>query len=108
MKCDRKINDLECYAQKILFPSQKISFGCNQVKRPIEEDERWKQNTDQAVLQRSNKNISEGRLFHGRAINYRKDGSEFLMEWKIVLIRNEKDEITPYLVNQKDVSDQQR
>jgi len=61
-------------------------------------------NTDKAVLERLNKDISEGRLFHGQAINYRKDGSEFLMEWKIAPIRNEKDEITHYLAIQRDVS----
>ena len=37
-------------------------------------------NTDQTVIERLNKDISEGRLFHGQAINYRKDGSEFMME----------------------------
>ena len=61
-------------------------------------------NTDQAVLERLNTDISEGRLFHGQAINYRKDGSEFMMEWKIAPIRNEKDEITHYLAIQRDVS----
>lgn len=60
-------------------------------------------NTDQAVLERLNKDISEGRLFHGQAINYRKDGSEFMMEWKIAPIRNEKDEITHYLAIQREV-----
>ena len=62
-------------------------------------------NTDQAVLERLNNDISEGRLFHGQAINYRKDGSEFMMEWKIAPIRNEKDEITHYLAIQRDVSE---
>ena len=61
-------------------------------------------NTDQTVIERLNKDISEGRLFHGQAINYRKDGSEFMMEWKIVPIRNQKDEITHYLAIQRDVS----
>ena len=61
-------------------------------------------NTDPAVLERLNTDISEGRLFHGQAINYRKDGSEFMMEWKIAPIRNEKDEITHYLAIQRDVS----
>ena len=61
-------------------------------------------NTDQAVLERLNSDISEGRLFHGQAINYRKDGSEFMMEWKIAPIRNEKDEVTHYLAIQRDVS----
>ena len=61
-------------------------------------------NTDKAVLERLNKNIAEGELFHGQAINYRKDGSEFMMEWKIAPIRNENDEITHYLAIQRDVS----
>ena len=64
-------------------------------------------NTDQAVMERLNKDISEGKLFHGQAINYRKDGSEFMMEWKIVPIRNEKDEISHYIAIQRDVSDSQ-
>ena len=63
-------------------------------------------NTDKAVLERLNKAIADGELFHGQAINYRKDGSEFMMEWKIAPIRNEKDEITHYLAIQRDVSHQ--
>jgi len=47
-------------------------------------------NADQTVLERLNEDISDGRLFHGRAINYRKDIFEFMMEWKIIPIRNEK------------------
>lgn len=61
-------------------------------------------NTDKEVLQRLNQNIADGEMFHGRAINYRKDGSEFMMEWKIAPIRNEKDEITHFLAIQRDVS----
>ena len=60
--------------------------------------------TDKAVIERLNKDIAEGQLFHGQAINYRKDGSEFMMEWKIAPIRNETDEITHYLAIQRDVS----
>jgi PAS domain S-box-containing protein len=61
-------------------------------------------NTDKEVLRRLNQNIADGELFHGRAINYRKDGSEFMMEWKIAPIHNEKDEITHYLAIQREVS----
>jgi PAS domain S-box-containing protein len=61
-------------------------------------------NTDAEVLKRLNQNIADGELFHGQAINYRKDGSEFMMEWKIAPIRNEKDEITHYLAIQRDVT----
>jgi PAS domain S-box-containing protein len=61
-------------------------------------------NTDKEVLERLNKNIAEGELFHGQAINYRKDGSEFMMDWKIAPIKNENEEITHYLAIQRKVS----
>ena len=61
-------------------------------------------NTDQKVIDRLNADISQGRVFHGQAVNYRKDGSEFMMEWKIAPVRNEKNDITHYLAVQRDVS----
>jgi PAS domain S-box-containing protein len=60
--------------------------------------------TDPTVLDRLSQDIKAGRLFHGRAVNYRKDGSEFMMEWKIAPIRNALGEIRHYLAIQKDVS----
>ena len=62
-------------------------------------------NTDQAVLKRLNNDASGGRLFHGQAVNYRKDGSEFMKEWKIVPILNEMDQITRYRANQRDIGE---
>jgi PAS domain S-box-containing protein len=59
--------------------------------------------TDAEVINRLNQNIKDGELFHGQAINYRRDGSEFMMEWKIAPIRNEKEEITHYLAIQREV-----
>ncbi len=58
--------------------------------------------TDPEVLERLNRNLAQGELFFGKAINYRKDGSTFMMEWKIAPIRNEKDEITHYLAIQRE------
>ena len=60
-------------------------------------------NPDPNVLARLSRDISAGEAFHGRAVNYRKNGTEFMMEWKIVPIRGEGDEITHYLAIQKDV-----
>ena len=60
--------------------------------------------TDTAVLERLNENIRNGELFHGRAVNYRKDGSQFMMEWKIVPIKDNQGEVSHYLAIQKDVS----
>jgi PAS domain S-box-containing protein len=61
-------------------------------------------NTDPEVLSRLSQDLAEGRLFYGKAINYRKDGSQFMMEWKIAPISNEKDEITHYLAIQREIS----
>jgi PAS domain S-box-containing protein len=60
--------------------------------------------TERSVLDRLKEEISEGQIFHGQATNYRKDGSEFLMEWKIAPIRNAEDEITHYLALQRDIT----
>jgi PAS domain S-box-containing protein len=60
--------------------------------------------TDPWVIENLSKDISEGKLFHGKTVNYRKDGSEFMMEWKIIPIKNEKKEITHFLAIQRDVS----
>ena len=60
--------------------------------------------TDPEVIQRLGQNITDGELFYGQAINYRKDGSEFMMEWKIAPIRNDKDEVTHYLAIQREVT----
>ena len=60
--------------------------------------------TDRAVLDRLGQTLSEGGLFHDEAINYRKDGSEFVMEWKIVPIRNEKEVTSHYLAIQRDIT----
>jgi hypothetical protein len=60
--------------------------------------------TDPEVINRLNQNLDEGKLFFGKPLNYRKDGSTFLMEWKIAPIRNDKDEITHYLAIQQEAS----
>jgi PAS domain S-box-containing protein len=57
--------------------------------------------TDMAVIDQLNMDLSHGKVFHGRAINYRKDGSTFIMQWKIAPIHNEKNEITHYLAIQQ-------
>lgn len=60
--------------------------------------------TNPEEIARLSSEIEAGEIFHGRAINYRKDGSQFMMEWKIVPIRNALKDISHYLAIQKDVS----
>ena len=42
--------------------------------------------TDQVVIARLRADLDAGRSFAGQAVNYRKDGSAFLMEWSIAAI----------------------
>mgnify|MGYP001814517019 CR=1 FL=1 len=60
--------------------------------------------TDPGVLKELKDQISKGEVFHGQAINYRKDGSMFLMDWKIVPICSSGDDISHYLAIQQKVS----
>lgn len=60
--------------------------------------------TSQWVLDQLKEKLESSKLFHGRTVNYRKDGSEFLMEWKIMPIRNADDEISHYLAIQREIT----
>ena len=64
--------------------------------------------TDPKVIQQLNEDLAAGRLFHGRAVNYKRDGSTFIMEWKIVPIHGRDKKVTHYLAIQRDVTEQER
>ena len=40
--------------------------------------------TDAAVLQRLHADMAAKRVFEGKAVNYRKDGSDFTMLWRVI------------------------
>ena len=61
--------------------------------------------SDPEVLKELAENLEKGETFHGKTFNYRKDGSEFLMEWKIVPIRGVEGEIANYLAIQREVEE---
>lgn len=63
--------------------------------------------TDPDVVKQLNEDLNAGNLFHGQAINYRRDGSTFLMEWKIVPIQGVDEKVSHYLAIQRDVTDQE-
>jgi PAS domain S-box-containing protein len=60
--------------------------------------------TDRAVLDRLRKNLERGEVFAGEAINYRKDGSEFTLEWQIAPILNAGGKITHFVALQRDIT----
>ncbi len=62
--------------------------------------------SDRTVLERLKQVLQKGEVFHGRSINYRKDGSEFWNEWHIEPIRDEQGKVINYLAIQRDVTEQ--
>lgn len=60
--------------------------------------------TDPEVIRQLDEDLAAGRLFHGRAVNYRRDGSTFIMEWKIVPIQGREGKPSHYLAIQRDVT----
>ena len=59
--------------------------------------------TDRAVLDRLASDLADGRVFHGTAINYRKDGSEFTLEWKVIPVTDDHGTITHFVSVQREV-----
>jgi two-component system cell cycle sensor histidine kinase/response regulator CckA len=64
--------------------------------------------TDKTVLSRLRQNLERGETFEGDAINYRKDGKEFYLEWQIAPIRGEDGRITHFLAVQRDITARKR
>jgi PAS domain S-box-containing protein len=60
--------------------------------------------TNQAVISRMHENLKKGMPFHGAAINYRKDGTPYSVEWNITAIKNSSGEIAYFQSTQRDVS----
>ena len=64
--------------------------------------------TDPQVIRKLDEDLSQGKLFHGQAINYRRDGSTFMMEWKIVPIQGSDGRASHFLAIQRDVTSQDK
>ena len=56
--------------------------------------------TDRKLLKELREKLESGDKFHGKTVNYRKDGSEFIMEWKIFPISNSEKRTTHFLAFQ--------
>lgn len=60
--------------------------------------------TDRAVIDRLRQCLRDGIFFQGSAVNYRKDGRPYSVEWNISPVRNEAGEITHFISLQQDIS----
>ncbi|MDB6055402.1 MAG: Multi-sensor signal transduction histidine kinase [Verrucomicrobiales bacterium] len=64
--------------------------------------------TDREVTRRLRKNLENGDVFQGVTVNYRKDGSEFHLEWQIAPIRESSGKITHFVAIQRDISQRKK
>ena len=64
--------------------------------------------TDRAFLKRLRKSLEHGEAFEGEAINYRKDGTEYNVEWSIAPLRNARGEITHFVSVQREITSRKR
>jgi PAS domain S-box-containing protein len=64
--------------------------------------------TDRSMLSRLCKDCMAGEVFRGETVNYRKDHSEFHLEWTAGPVRNDRGEVTHFAASQQDVTERWR
>lgn len=64
--------------------------------------------TDRAVLDRVRARLEAGEPVQAEAINYRKDGSEFVLQWEIAPVRNDAGEVVNWVGTQRDVTERRQ
>jgi len=64
--------------------------------------------TDRQILDRLRAQLQAGEPFAARAINYRKDRSEYFVEWTISPVRNASGDVTHFVSIQRDITEEQR
>ena len=61
--------------------------------------------TSEVVLERLRGAVERGEPFSGEAVNYRKDGSEYVVEWNIAPVFGEEGALTHWVSAQRDVTE---
>lgn len=64
--------------------------------------------TDQDVLDKLKRRLKEGQSFFGQAVNYRKDGSEFVNQWDIHPLTDNEGNVTHWVSYQHDITERKR
>jgi len=64
--------------------------------------------TDREVLDKLKNRLKEGQSFFGQAINYRKDGSEFVNQWDIHPLTDKEGNVTHWVSYQHDITERKR
>lgn len=64
--------------------------------------------TDRKVLDNLKERLNLGKSFFGHTVNYRKDGSEFINQWDIHPLFNEKNELAYWVSYQHDITERKQ
>lgn len=64
--------------------------------------------TDRAILDKLKRKLREGQAFFGQAINYKKDGTEFVNQWDIHPLTDSEGNITHWVSYQHDITERKR
>ena len=60
--------------------------------------------SDRGVLMRLRRSLASGEPFLGEIVNYRKDGTEFHLEWQVTPIRDARGTTTHFVAIQRDIT----
>lgn len=64
--------------------------------------------TDRKVLDTLKKRLKQGQAFFGHTVNYKKDGTEFIIQWDIHPLTNDEGEVTHWVSYQHDITERKR
>lgn len=60
--------------------------------------------TDRELLRRLRRDLASSKSFHGETVNYRKDGSEYYVEWRITPLTDDAGDVVKWVAIQRDVT----
>ncbi len=58
--------------------------------------------TDKSTLERLSDAMKSGGIFEGKAINYKKNGTAFIMHWKVMPVKSQTEEIMSWVAIQRE------
>lgn len=64
--------------------------------------------SDRAVLDRVRKRLEAGEPVQAETVNYRKDGTEFVLQWEIAPVRDENGALVNWVGTQRDVTERRQ
>lgn len=64
--------------------------------------------TDRRVLKRMRTQLAQYKEFEGETVNYRKDGSPFILAWTVAPVRDVHGRVTKWISTQRDVTERRR